>query len=590
MRSRKQWILLFLALMGVTAWAAAAPSPTIAAGGGPKGALQFEVTLSPALQTGVLTGRVFVIASALSGASQLSRMNSATSPQPFFGMDVSGWTPGTTRTLAQPGVYGYPIETPLNLPPGNYYVQAFLDVYTMFTRSDGSVVWLHMPCGDGQNPTSSPGNLYSSVVPLYLDGRSSGTKQLTLDKMFPYPAGTSTFPVDAPTETCQQGNYADTAHIKYVKVQSQLLTEYWGKPMYIGANILLPEGYDQNPDMRYPVVYNQGHWPGGGVFGFREDLGNSFSTWWVAPDTPRFIAVNIRHENPYYDDSYAVNSANLGPYGDAITQELIPYIDEHFRTYPDRWARTLTGGSTGGWEALAQMVFYPDVYGGTWARCPDPVDFRYHQIVNVYSDANAYYTDRQWVDTPRPSSRNVAGNTTMTMVEENHWELALGTRWRSTKQWGVWTVVYGPQGPDGYPADIWNQETGVIDHTVADAWRPMDIRDYVVTNWATLGPKLTGRIHIFTGEDDTYFLENAVQLLETAAAALTNPAANFEFQYGNRQPHCWSPYTTPELLTIMHNAMMADAPPGLASEVAEVTVTLGTHVFKGLDDRRAGRS
>jgi hypothetical protein len=206
------------------------------------------------------------------------------------------------------------------------------------------------------------------------------------------------------------------------------------------------------------------------------------------------------------------------------------------------------------------MVFYPDVYGGTWPSCPDPVDFRYHQIVNVYSDANAYYTDRQWVDTPRPSSRNVAGNTSLTMVEENHWELALGTHWRSTKQWGVWSAVYGPQGPDGYPADIWNQETGVIDHAVAEMWRPMDIREHIVTNWATLGPKLSGRVHVFTGEDDTYFLENAVQLLETAVAGLTNPPANFEFVYGNRQPHCWSPYTTPQLLQIMYDAMMADAP------------------------------
>jgi len=552
--------LLILALMGVTAWAIAPASPTVAAGAGPKGALRFEVTLSPALQTGDLTGRVFVIASTLGGTSLLSRMNSATSPQPFFGMDVSGWTPGTTRTLGQPGVYGYPLETPLNLPPGDYYVQAFLNVYTQFTRSDGSVVWLHMPCGDGQSPTSSPGNLYSSVVPMHMDGRSSGTKQLTIDSMIPYPAGTSTFPVDAPAQTCQQGNYADTTHVKHVKIQSQLLTEYWGKPMYIGANVLLPEGYDANPDMRYPVVYNHGHWPGGGVFGFTESLTNTFSRWWVALDTPRFIAVTIRHENPYYDDSYAVNSANLGPYGDAITQELIPYIDANFRTYPARWARTLTGGSTGGWEVLAQMVFYPDVYGGTWAISPDPVDFRYHQIVNVYSDANAYFTDRQWVDTPRPSSRNVAGNTTMTMVEENHWELALATHWRSTKQWAVWAAVYGPQGADGYPADIWNPETGLIDHTVAAAWQPMDLRLYIVNNWATLGPKLTGRIHDYGGDDDSYFLNNSSELLETAMAALTNPSANADFQWVHNGGHGASPYSTTQLLTIMYNAMIADAP------------------------------
>jgi len=558
MRFRKSLVLSVVVLM-VVAIGGVGPTSTIAA---PKGSLEFQVTLSPALGAGNVTGRVIVVVSTLPGASQLSRMNSATSPQPFFGMDVSEWGPGTSKTLGTSGVYGYPIEVPHNLPPGDYYVQAFMDVYTKFTRSDGSVVWLHMPCGDGQQRTASPGNLYSSVVQMTLDGRASGVKSLTLDQTIPYPAGTSTFPENAPSQTCQQGNYADTPYRKYVKIQSALLTEFWGKPMYIGANVLLPTSYGQpgHEDERYPVVFQHGHWPGAGVLGFSETATTGFSGWWKTPGTPQMIGVSIRHENPYYDDSYAVNSANLGPYGDAITQELIPYIDANFRTYPERWARTLMGGSTGGWEAIAQMVFYPDVFGGTWPSCPDPVDFRYHQIVNVYSDANAYYTDRQWVDTQRPSSRNVAGNTTLTMVEENHWELALGTKWRSTKQWGVWAAVYGPQGPDGYPADIWDQETGAINKAVAETWRPMDIRNHIVTNWATLGPKLTGRVHVFVGEDDTYFLENAVQLLETAAVGLTSPPANFEFQYGNRAPHCWSPYTSQQLLPIMYNAMIADKP------------------------------
>lgn len=557
MKRRRVFALITVVLLGalwVSSSNAAPPRPASAR------EPHFKVSLSRDLGTGDLTGRVFVIASTIPGDSQLSRMNSATSPQPFFGLDVSEWRPGTTKDFRTGGVYGYPIEDLADLPPGDYYVQAFMDVYTRFTRSDGSQVWLHMPCGDGQRPTSSPGNLYSSVVQVTVDGRSHRPTTLVLDKMIPYPEGTTTFPEGAPDETCQQGNYEDTTHLKHVKIQSELLSEFWGKPMYIGANILLPAGYDDDPDARYPVVYNHGHWPGGNVFGFNEGLTNSFSQWWVAEDTPRLIAVTIRHENPYYDDSYAVNSANLGPYGDAITQELIPYIDEHFRTHPERWARTLNGGSTGGWEALAQMVFYPDTYGGTWPTCPDPVDFRYHQIVNVYSDSNAYFTDRQWVDTPRPSSRNVAGNTTLTMQEENLWELALGTKWRSTKQWAVWAAVYGPQGPDGYPADIWDRRTGEIDRDVAEAWRAMDLRQHVVDNWDTLGDKLRGRIHIFTGEDDTYFLENAVQLFEAATDELTDPPADFEIVYGERQPHCWNPYTTPELLQVMYDAMMADRP------------------------------
>src|SRR5262249_22447287 len=211
-----------------------------------------------------------------------------------------------------------------------------------------------------------------------------------------------------------------------------------------------------------------------------------------------------RHENPYYDDSYAVNSANLGPWGDAITQELIPYLDTTYRTYPSRWARTLTGGSTGGWEALAQMIYYPDVYDGTWAISPDPPDFTKHQLVNVYSDANAYFQPHQWVNVPRLSQRNVSGDSVMSMEAENHWELALATHGRSQSgQWDVWQAVYGPEGSDGYPAVIWDKETGAIDHSVATQWQPKDLRIYVTSNWATLGPKLTGRIHDYGGTADS---------------------------------------------------------------------------------------
>ncbi len=477
-------------------------------------------------------------------------------------MDVSTWSPGTTRTLRGDDAYGFPLEHLTDLPDGDYYVQAFLNVYTRFIRSDGSTVWLHMPCGDGQDAISSPGNLYSAVVPMHLDGQHAGLKQLTLDQMIPYPEGTSPFAENAPADTCQQGNYTDTQHLKHVKIQSDLLSKFWGKPMYIGANVLLPMSYDQpgHESERYPVVYSQGHWPDGGVLRFSETGTTGFSGYWKDPRTPQFIVITLRHENPYYDDSYAVNSANLGPYGDAITQELIPYIDQHFRTHPERWARTLTGGSTGGWEALAQMAFYPDVYGVTWAISPDSVDFRFHQIVNIYSDPNAYFTDREWVDTPRPSSRSVPGDTRFTMVEENHWELALGTHWRSGMQWAVSAAVYGPQGPDGYPADIWDQKTGVIDHSVADAWKPMDLRLNIVNNWATLGAKLTGRVHDYGGDDDSFFLNNSSELLKAAMAGLTNPPANAEFVFIDNGGHGASPYSTTELLTIMYNAVIADKP------------------------------
>lgn len=432
-----------------------------------------------------------------------------------------------------------------------------MNVYTTFRRSDGSVVKLHMPCGDGHDVFDGAGNLHSAVQRVRVDGRSHRPIQLKLTEVIPpsdpVPAG----------GTCQQGNPADTPHVKHVKIKSEVLSRYWGQPMYIGANILLPEGYEQHPDARYPVVYQHGHYPGGGVFGFREDNGNAFSQWWTSDQAPRVIAVAFRHENPYYDDSYAVNSANLGPYGDAITSELMAEIDRQFRTQAKPWARTLTGGSTGGWEALAQQVFYPDLYAGTFPSCPDPVDFRYHQIVNIYEDPNAYWRQSEWNRIPRPGSRQVDGAVNYTMEDENHYELAIGDRTRSGGQWDIWEAVYGPQGADGYPARLWDKRTGRIEPGVAERWRGKDIRDYLERNWATVGPKLVEKIHISTGDDDTYYLENAVQLLEEFfSEPTTNPAPKAEIQYGNNRPHCYSPYTTPQLIQKMVDFMVEHAPPG----------------------------
>lgn len=577
MRGRMLLIVVVLAVLVAASSATADPS-----GRGPLG---FKISFASSVRNAPVTGRMYVIVSRSSEDEPRFQID-VTDGVPFWGKNVSGLQPDQVVVLSSGDseVYGYPLPSLDQLPPGNYYVQAFLNVYTRFQRSDGSVVWLHMPCGDGQNPFDSPGNLYSGVVPVHLNPAASGTVKLTLDRVIepaqPVPPG----------GTCQQGNPSDTAHVKHVKIQSELLSGFWGTPIHIGANILLPEGYESDTSTRYPVVYRQGHFPRGNPFGFREDLGNSFSRWWVSPDAPRMIVVEIRHENPYYDDSYAVNSANLGPYGDAIAQELIPYIDANFRTIPERSARTLTGGSTGGWEALAQMVFYPDTYAGTWALCPDPVDFRFHQLVNVYEDPNAYFTQHEWLNVPRPSAREVSGDTIWTMEEENHWEAALGTNGRSgLGQWDIWQVVYGPQGPDGYPAPIWDKFTGEIDHSVAQGWHGMDIRLYLESNWPSLGPKLTDRVHIFTGDDDTFFLNDAVELLEAAVANLKDPPANFEFQYGHNQPHCWSPYTNPELLTIIYSAMTTGGSSALASgqaaEGAQTTVTPGSHVFRELDNR-----
>ncbi|KPK75929.1 MAG: hypothetical protein AMJ79_09130, partial [Phycisphaerae bacterium SM23_30] len=409
-------------------------------------------------------------------------------------------------------------------------------------------VKLPMDRGEGQRWNLAPGNLYSTPQKILIDPAKNGIVNINLDNEIP--------PIPPP---------ADTKYIKHIKIQSRLLTEFWGRPMHLGACILLPEGFDEHPEARYPLIINHGHFPY--TFGgFREtppdpDLEPTYSArfdwsgynitqqeyaykfyrYWTAPDTPRMIIIVIQHANPYYDDSYAVNSANLGPYGDAITYELIPYIEKEFRGLGAGWARFLYGGSTGGWEALGVQILYPDEYNGCYAACPDPIDFRAYTVVDIYQDKNAYYLDEQFKRTPRPGKRDWLGHVSCTLDQINRRELVIGTHSRSGDQWDIWEAVYSPVGPDGYPRRIWDKMTGEIDPEVAAYWRDnYDLRYILERDWATLGPKLEGKIHIYCGDMDNYYLNNAVYLMEDFLESTQNPYYNGEVDYGDRAEHCWN--------------------------------------------------
>jgi hypothetical protein len=268
-------------------------------------------------------------------------------------------------------------------------------------------------------------------------------------------------------------------------------------------------------------------------------VGNAFYYFWNSDSAPRFVAVTIRDANPYYDTSYSVDSANVGPYGQAIMTELIPFIEENFRIIREPWARVVAGGSTGGWEALAMKVFHPDFFGGTWAWCPDAVDFHYHQLVDVYEDENAYFTFYDWTKVERPSARDPDGNIQFTTKQENDWELAMGPNDRSGGQWDIWEAVYGPLGPDGFPMPVWDPLSGAIDHSVAEYWRQnYDLNAYIQQHWVALAPLLDGQLTVTNGMMDTYFLNEATYLLwEFVKEA--DPPADIKFDFGFRKPHCW---------------------------------------------------
>ena len=405
-----------------------------------------------------------------------------------------------------------------------------------------------MDRGEGQRWNRAPGNLFSTPRNVRIDPKKDETIHIILNKKIP--------PISAPK---------DTKYIKHVKIQSKLLSDFWGCPMHLGACVLLPEGFDEHPEARYPLCVFHGHFPY--TFdGFREippdsdlkpeysqrfdwpgynitvqEYAYKFYQYWIAPETPRMVILQIQHANPYYDDSYAVNSENLGPYGDAINYELIPYIEKKFRCIGEGWARFLYGGSTGGWEALATQVFYPDMYNGCFAACPDPIDFRAYVQVNIYEDENAYYIKSEWKHTPRPERRNYLGHVSQTLEEVNHLELVLGTKARSGQQYDIWQAVYGPVDEDGYPQPIWDKMNGRVAHDVAEYWREnYDLRYLLQRDWQILGPKLKGKIHIYCGDMDNYYLNNAVYLIEEFLENTADPYYEGEVDYGDRAEHCWN--------------------------------------------------
>jgi hypothetical protein len=507
----------------------------------------FGISFSRQLSQEPLDGRILLMIS--DDGSQEPRFQISDSPntQLIFGIDVNGLLPEETAAIDE-SVFGYPLPRLSEIPPGTYWVQALLNRYETFHRADGHVVKLPMDKGEGQQWNRKPGNFYCSPQKITFDPQKPASISVVLDLEIP--------PIPDPPET---------EYIKHVKIQSKLLSEFWGRPMYLGAHILLPEGFDQHPEARYPLVINHGHFPY--TFGgFREtppdpDLEPEYSErfdWpgynrtvqeqayqffqeWTGPDFPRYLIIEIQHANPYYDDSYAVNSANLGPYGDAITYELIPFIEQKFRGLGEGWARFLYGGSTGGWEALAVQIFYPDEYNGCYAACPDPIDFRAYTQVNIYEDSNAYYLESRWKSTKRPGQRNYLGQIKCSLEEMNHRELVIGTHSRSGDQWDIWQAVYSPVGENGYPQPIWDKLTGEIDSEVASYWKEnYDLRYILERDWKSIGPKLTGKIHIYCGDMDNYYLNNAVYLMEEFLDKTADPHYSGEIDYGDRAEHCWN--------------------------------------------------
>ena len=521
---------------------------------------RFVITLPAGYQHEV-TGRVFIIITKVENPEPRLQVGSWRSRAELVGRDVQALQPGETTTMDSLTL-GYPLKTVRELPAGDYYVQALLNIYTIFQRADGKTIWAHMDQWEGQQFNQSPGNLYSVVRRFHLDPLAGYEIRLTLDQAIP--------PIQMP---------ADSAYVKHIKIQSKLLTQFWGQPIYLGATVLLPQGYDAHPNAHYPVLYEQGHFNLRAPLGFSTEPGPADATpregrisglelykRWSGPAFPRMIAVTFQHPTVYFDDSYAVNSANNGPYGDAIMTELIPYLEQHFRIIRQPYARVLSGGSTGGWESLALQVLHPDFFGGTWTFYPDPVDFSRYQIVDIYNDNNAFLAPGHDSPIPeRPAERTPEGQVDVTMRQMSQFEEVIGSHGRSAQQFEAWEAVYGPVGVDGYPKPLWDKLTGRIDPAVAVYMRDhdYDIRYYLEKNWPTIGPQLVGKLHVYCGDMDNFYLNLAVYKLEDFLRRASNPAYGGSFEYGRpMKGHGWSPLNQAEMLRVMADTIGRNTPAG----------------------------
>lgn len=531
--SRSACVLAVLTIVVISgAWAAQNPARA--------SKLRFEVSFPAGASAKALDGRVYVCLSKAGDEKErpcLQIEEREAESQQFFGIDVEAMAPGAAAVVDETAL-GYPVVTTANIPPGEYVVEGLLNVYQTFRRADGKTVKLPPDMGEGQQWNMKPGNLHSKPQKIRIDPASSGVVRISLTEKIP------------PAEPAQ-----DTKYIKHFRIQSKLLTEFWGTPMYLGAVVVLPAGFEEHPNVKYPILVNHGHFAST-FTGFREqpptpdmkDRQRERAHYqyrlyqdWTSGRLPKMLMVFVQHATPYYDDSYAVNSANMGPYGDAITQELIPEVERRYRGIGQPWARALTGGSTGGWEALAQQIFYPDYFNGAWAFCPDPIDFRAYQIVNIYEDKNAFWHEGPWGRVPRAEMRTPEGKLQAVMEPAVRREEVMGTKGRSTEQFGAWQAVFSPVGADGYPKPIWDPKTGVIDVEVAKYWREnYDLSHIVQRDISTLGPKLVGKISIATGDMDTWYLNNAVHLFQGFVDSEKNPYRIAAFEYGERKPHCYT--------------------------------------------------
>jgi S-formylglutathione hydrolase FrmB len=460
---RTPWIAGFLLCLAAQAAAAAPARP-----------LEFQVSFDRTVSPAPFSGRVYVLLSKEAHRQPPAGPNWF-NPDPFFARDVRDWKPGEQVVLGG-DCLGFPDPLP-TVPKGSYWAQAVMD----FDRGERSF-------------SAAEGNGYSRAVRVDLDPAAGGHVRLHIDQVF------------------HARRFEESPRVKLVDIPSRLLSEFHGRPVRLRAGIVLPRSYAQNPAKRYPVVY--------AVPGFG---GNHFMAFFAAFQGVTDMAGTetlyvVLDPSCRLGHHVFAESANNGPCGRALVEELIPHIEREFRALGRPGARFLTGHSSGGWSSLWLQITYPDFFGGVWSTAPDPVDFRDFVGVNLYApNANLFYDEG---GRPRPVARR-DGRPVLFYKPFSDMEIVMG----HGGQLGSFEAVFSPRGPDGKPKLLWDRASGKIDPEVARSWQRYDIRLVLERNWRTLGPKLAGKLHVYVGGQDTFYLDGAVALLKAFLVRLGSSAA-----------------------------------------------------------------
>ena len=528
---------------------------------------RFEVSFPPSVHRGAVTGRLFVLISHRGNPEPRLQSLWFNSPE-IIAVDVSRLESGE-RAIVDSSALGTPLASLHDLEAGDYYVQAVLNVYTQVHRADGHVLWAHLDQGEGQQFNKSPGNLYSKVARLHLDG--SRNLQLSLTEVMP--------PI-LPE--------ADTEWIKHLRLQSKLLTRFWGRPIYLGAVILLPRDYHSDSNRQYPVIYYQPeHFRSFPPFEFTTDptpedpalsrerqmegieSGYEFYRAWASDGFPQLIAVSLQTPTPLSDWSGAIDSDNTGPYAQAIMTELIPAIEEQFRIIRSTYARVVTGKDSGGRAALALQLQHADFFGGAWIFHPWPFNFEHWSSLNIYDNQNAFRvkaTDLQalstiaeWLPIERMVARTAADVPLVTLRQLSRHDAVMAGM-AAGDPIGADDAINGPVGPDGRPKRLWDRKTGAIDRKVAEHWRQHgDLAYYARTHWTHIGPHLLGKLHFYVGDRDEFYRAEGVRSFEKFLKTTQDPHYEGTFVYGTFKGS-WQPMTNAELVKAMAAHIAQNAP------------------------------